>query len=285
MRPILIIGGTGTLGRALVSKLYGKYEITVFSRDENKQKALVREYPDVRCVVGDVCNRSDFKRLKFDVVFKYVFHCAAMKHIEICEDYVEKCVDTNYLGTINAYEETIFQRFVFFSTDKAVAPINAYGHSKALAEKWLANKIDAITFRWGNIIGSTGSFIPNILSAVYAGKPITITDEDMTRFWIHIEEAVEFVIKNMGKRDVEGALFPPMKAASIKVLIEAIKIATGENLKIEYVGTRPGERKHEYMINDYISLRHSSADFVVSAKELALYMRGWIEAWKTKNIK
>ena len=147
---ILITGGTGTLGSALVEKYYDCADIWILSRDESKQKELQRKYPEIQCFTADICDLSD---LETDEKFDYIFHTAASKHIEICELNPVRTLKTNFYGTINVYNKFIADNFVFFTTDKAVHPINVYGHSKALAEAYLQTKPNYLIFRWGNVIG------------------------------------------------------------------------------------------------------------------------------------
>jgi len=257
MVKILITGGTGTLGKALISKLYNDdVEIHIFSRDENKQKALKAEYPKLVCHIGDVCDRDDLNRINYNK-FSYVYHCAAMKHVEICEANVAKCVKTNYAGTRNVYwalGKSIGVKFCFFTTDKAVAPVNAYGHSKALAEKFLEemNVIynNAYIFRWGNILGSTGSVLPIFVKQLLSGKPITVTHTKMTRFWLPIDYASDFVLATVSGYK-PGIHWPSsIRSSSLVLLIqEMASILEIKNYEIKEIGLRPGEKIHEAMLD------------------------------------
>jgi len=255
MRHILITGGTGTLGKALIERLYEDNFIHVLSRDENKQKALKREYPQVMCHVGDVCDREDLHRISH-WTFTHVFHCAASKHIEICEENVSKCVKVNYEGTKNVYHVLgrFCEKFVFFTTDKAVAPINAYGYSKALAEKYLqepANK-NVWIFRWGNILGSTGSVLSLFVNAIKKDKPVYVTSKDMTRFWLTINSATKYVLDTI-KQKKPGSYWPPfIKSATLPELIKAIESIIGNKAIVKTMGLRAGEKIHEAMeVNEY----------------------------------
>jgi UDP-N-acetylglucosamine 4,6-dehydratase len=256
MIKVLITGGTGTLGKALVCSLYDNedMEIHIFSRDENKQKALLREYPKLICHIGDICDRDDLNRISHNK-YTYIYHCAALKHVEVCEDNVVKTVKVNYSGTKNVYwclGKHPTTKFCFFTTDKAVAPINAYGMAKGLAEKFLIeqNKVsnNIYIFRWGNILGSTGSVIPIFVDQLLNKKPITITDKGMTRFWLSIDEAVEFVLQTIATKPT-GVYWPRyIRCASlVKIVEEIAKILDVQDYTFKDIGLRPGEKIHEAM--------------------------------------
>ena len=258
MIKILITGGTGTLGKALISDLYQNpsLEIHIFSRDENKQKALKLIYPNLKCHIGDVCDRDDLNRLKHHN-FVYVYHCAAMKHVEICEAHTVKCIKINYDGTKNVYwslGKNPNTKFCFFTTDKAVAPINTYGLSKALSEKFLLemNEVNnnCYIFRWGNILGSTGSVIPIFVRQILNEVPITITDFEMTRFWLKIEDAVAFVIATLAAK-TPGMHWPrSIKSAPLLSVVREISNILGiKEFNVETMGLRPGEKIHEAMVD------------------------------------
>jgi UDP-N-acetylglucosamine 4,6-dehydratase len=287
MPDILITGGTGTLGKALVSKLYDKdwNRIFVFSRDENKQKAMAEVYPKITFISGDICNLEDLNSFGVSE-WEHVYHCAAMKHIEVCETHVHRCVDINYTGTKNVYQThgVKAKRFVFFSTDKAVAPINAYGHSKALAEHYLRQYTNTLMFRWGNIIGSTGSFFPYLLKCAYNNTPVKVTDSVMTRYWIHIEDAVKFVYDNRLVND-RGVLYPKMVTASIDTVITAVELLVGRKIQRQDMGHRPGEKIHEAMVNDKFGMRERSCQGTLTAQEFAKIIKPWWIKWKKENLR
>lgn len=280
---ILITGGTGTLGSALVDYLHtkGLNKITVFSRDENKQKALKDKYPDIRCVVGDICNKDDLKHIKRgQFKWKQVFHCAAMKHIEICEDNVHKCVDVNYSGVKNTYwvHGRSSQYFTFFTTDKAVAPINAYGHSKALAEKYLQQFNNVQIFRWGNVLGSTGSFLPYLCNAIMNKKPVNVTDATMTRFWINIDDAIKFVIDNR-YTGFPQPIYPKMISCSLDTFISAVEVIIGKKAYRKDIAVRPGEKRHENMIADYRGVRMSTNEDTLDINQMIEILEPWVKKY------
>jgi UDP-N-acetylglucosamine 4,6-dehydratase/5-epimerase len=260
-KSILITGGTGTLGKALVKRILSYYprvkRLVVFSRDEQKQFQMNQEFSEnqfdaLRYFIGDI---RDFDRLKR--AFKgidYVIHTAAMKHVPIAEYNPMECVKTNVLGAenlINACLETDVKRVVALSTDKAAAPINLYGATKFCSDKLFvaANNIrgrDTINFsvvRYGNVMGSNGSVIPFFIRKKKEGV-LPITDPKMTRFNISIEEGVDMVLYALEKA-WGGEIFVP-KIPSYKIMDLAEAIAP--ECKKEVVGIRPGEKIHEEMI-------------------------------------
>ena len=273
MKKVLIIGGTGTLGKALVKTLTTQFEtlqIHIFSRDENKQKALKKDYPNLICHTGDICDRDDLIRIA-QHKYSYVYHCAAMKHVEVCENHVNKAHKINFSGTKNVYwilGKYPSVKFIFFSTDKAVAPINVYGYTKAISEKYLL-EMNAVynnvyIFRWGNILGSTGSVIHLIMDNLLKGKPVPITDVNMTRFWLQIEEAVDFVMHTIASKP-PGSYWPIyIRSSSLLSLVkEVASILRIIDYEIEDIGIRPGEKIHEAMIADKNGVSVESSDYNV----------------------
>lgn len=256
MRHLLITGGTGTLGTALLNQAIksNKFKyITVFSRDENKQQQMRKHYPDVDFVLGDITGKLHFHGVTD------VFHCAALKHVDLGESQPAAFADTNYFGTVNLFRhclKTAVENFAFFSTDKAVLPINAYGFTKALAEKYLMANRDHGTnvsiYRWGNIVGSRGSVIPSFARKMEVGEVIPVTHMNMSRFWLTIHDAAEFVMDTFEKEHAELPLIcPKIKAAKLTEVIDAIGYITGLPYSIEEVGIRPGEKIHECLKSDH----------------------------------
>lgn len=257
----LIVGGTGTLGTAVIRALLKqnkKAEITVFSRDELKQKKTKEMFPQVTCMLGDV---RDIASLSTACRGKdVVFHFAALKHIEVAEENPEECIKTNIYGTINlarACLEAGVQHCVFSSTDKAVLAVNTYGMCKAVSEKYLheMNKA-ALThfsvFRWGNVLGSRGSVIHAFTESLKKNKTVYITDPKMTRFWIHIDDAVKYMLDNFQDAPPDRALIPPMKASTVVKLAElTARHLEIKAFKVEITGVRPGEKYHECVWSDH----------------------------------
>ena len=258
MQNILITGGTGTLGTQLTLNLHETANVTVLSRDEKKLVELRNRFPNVRILVGDIRRPlRDRDHLRYDTIF----HCAALKHVDIGEAFPDEFYETNYVGTKHVWElaeRMNVSNFVFFSTDKAVLPINAYGYSKAMAEKFLLACGKPKIYRWGNIIGSRGSVIPHFVECIKNGMPCVITDKRMTRFWLTIEEAIEFVLDTYENvRSVSSdiadivdhcgtlMIHPKIKSASVEDIVTALGKVIGQNPIIEYGKIRPGEKIHE----------------------------------------
>ncbi len=251
----LVIGGTGTLGQAIIEKIYHpkKDNITVFSRDELKQKNLKIKYPNIKTILGDVRDKDAVSKAMVGIDAVFLF--AAIKHIDFAEENPLEAIKTNILGVVNVADACCDNNVgycVFSSTDKAVLPINVYGMTKAIAERYLfhKNRRQDITFfsvfRWGNILGSRGSVLNYFSDALKNKRPIDITDKRMTRFWLRIEKAAQFVLDNYKNAPEDEAMIPPMGAARV----EEVLAATADVLKIpeyktKYVGIREGEKIHE----------------------------------------
>ena len=260
-KSILITGGTGTLGKALVRRILKTYpdikRLVIFSRDEQKQFQMNQEFPDtqykaLRYFIGDI---RDFDRLKRAMKgIDFVIHTAAMKHVPIAEYNPMECVKTNVLGAenlINACLETEVKKVVALSTDKAAAPINLYGATKLCSDKLFiaANNIrgrDTINFsvvRYGNVMGSNGSVIPFFLKRRKDGV-LPITDPQMTRFNISIEEGVDMVLHALEHAWGSEIFVPKIPSYKITDVAEAI----APECRHEIIGIRPGEKIHEEMI-------------------------------------
>lgn len=252
MTKYLIIGGTGTLGSTLIERLYGS-EIVCFSRDELKQQALKARFPDVRYVIGDIRDRQSLDTVMAGV--DVVFHVAALKHVDVLEENPTEAIKTNVQGTINVADAAMAAGVgyvVFSSTDKAVLPVNTYGMTKAISERYLLNlnsKQETTrfsVFRWGNVVGSRGSVIHSFASALREGRDLLITDVRMTRFWIHIEDAVDYMLGMYQLADPDAIMIPDMKASKVVDLayVLATVLGTGK-FSFRTIGPRPGEKIHE----------------------------------------
>jgi UDP-N-acetylglucosamine 4,6-dehydratase/5-epimerase len=264
---ILITGGTGTLGKALVNQLLSMdlnlRRLVIFSRDEQKQFQMAQEfspvkYPEIRYFVGDV---RDLARLQ--QAFRgidYVIHAAAMKHIHIAEYNPMECIKTNILGSQNVITASIesgVKRVVALSTDKAAAPVNLYGATKLAADKlFIASNIFSgshdIRFsvvRYGNVMGSNGSVIPFFKKHKDSGV-LPITHPEMTRFNITVEEAIDIVLFSL-INSIGGEIFIP-KIPSYKIM--DLAKAIGPDCNYQVTGIREGEKIHEEMITSADSL-------------------------------
>lgn len=252
-----IIGGTGTLGQCLTKKLLARGDtVSVFSRCELKQSEMAKAFADSKLsfTVGDIRDRDAVKRYIRNGGFALVYHVAALKHVDVMEKNPEECFATNIVGTINvadACEESNVVSVAFSSTDKAVDPINVYGMCKGVAERILFNRnkngspTRYSVFRWGNVIGSRGSAIPYFVQAMRDGEVLTVTDCEMTRYWIRIEDAVDFMIAKQAYWNPKESEVPPMKSATILEVLSAIGAVLGLEYKFRTVGNRGGEKMHE----------------------------------------
>lgn len=260
-KSILITGGTGSFGKKCARALLENYEpsrLVIFSRDEQKHVDMQRggfsteQFPCLRYFVGDVRDRERLTMAMRNIEF--VVHAAAMKHVDIAEYNPHECLHTNVGGAENVIQASIdagVKKVVALSTDKACSPVNLYGASKLCSDKLFvaANHLagrDGPRFavvRYGNVVGSKGSVIPFFINKRQTGT-LPITDERMTRFWITLEQGVDFVI-NAFERMVGGELFVP-KIPSMNIMDLARAVAP--DCKTEVIGIRPGEKLHESMI-------------------------------------
>src|SRR5512138_1198683 len=194
MAKLFLTGGTGSLGTALLDRLYTRHDVTVYSRDEVKQGYLRKRFPDVRFMLGDV---RDYDRLLLAMRgHDAVIHAAAYKQVPSAEANVDEAIATNVVGSLNVARAAVHSgvaQVVGISTDKACAPINAYGETKALMEKlfqqadgWGDTMFNCV--RYGNVLGSRGSVVPLFLEQISNGDKYTLTDPDMTRFWMTLEQ-------------------------------------------------------------------------------------------------
>ncbi len=260
-KSILITGGTGSLGKALTRRIFASFpdvkRLVIFSRDEQKQFQMEQEYPKklypaIRFFIGDVRDKERLVRAMHGI--DYVIHAAAMKHVHLAEYNPSECIKTNIGGAenvIHACLETDVQRVVALSTDKACAPINLYGATKLTSDKLFiaannikgANPIRFSVVRYGNVMGSNGSVIPFFIKKRKEGF-LPITDPQMTRFNISLDEGVDMVFHAL-EHAWGGEIFIP-KIPSYK--ITEIAKAIAPNIEHRIVGLRPGEKIHEEMI-------------------------------------
>lgn len=266
----LIIGGTGTLGQTLIKKLRASgHEIACFSRDELKQQELKKIYPDVRYILGDIRDKQSVITAMYGI--DTVFHVAALKHVDVLEANPIEAIKTNILGTINVAEaamECMVGNVIFSSTDKAVLPINVYGMTKSISERYLLNlnggqqDTKFAVYRWANVMGSRGSVVHSFAASIKETGGVKITDPRMTRFWINIDDAADFMLKTYKKASLKEVMIPDMKASTVMALADAVCKAVGQNeYKIEIVGIRPGEKIHECLYSSHdLCLRSDTAE-------------------------
>ncbi len=266
-KVLLITGGTGSFGHAVLKRFMDDFaEIRIFSRDEKKQDDMRHELqnPKVKFYIGDVRDRASVDGAMKDV--DYVFHAAALKQVPSCEFFPLQAVHTNVLGANNVMESAIehgVSNVVVLSTDKAAYPINAMGLSKALMEKVAVAKGRALgkdartainCTRYGNVMASRGSVIPLFIDQIKAGRPLTLTDPEMTRFMMTLEDAVDLVLFAWEHGENGDLFVQKAPAATIAVLAEAVLqlAAAGGRFDvsagIKVIGTRHGEKKFETLV-------------------------------------
>jgi UDP-N-acetylglucosamine 4,6-dehydratase/5-epimerase len=259
---LLITGGTGTFGNAVLRRFLHTdiAEIRILSRDEKKQDDMRRaiQSPKLKFYIGDVRLYDSLAPAMGGV--DYVFHAAALKQVPSCEFFPIEAIRTNILGAENVFNCALacgVSNVMVLSTDKAVYPINAMGMSKALMEKLMTAKArmygDSATVfcgtRYGNVMASRGSVIPLFISQILSGEPLTITDPNMTRFMMTIDDAVDLVLYAFqnGKR---GDIFvQKAPAATILTLAKSLKAVFGADNEIQIIGTRHGEKLYETLLN------------------------------------
>ena len=257
-KNILITGGTGSFGKQFVRTILKNYKpnkIIIFSRDELKQFEMAQRFNDscMRYFIGDV---RDLPRLQKAMVgVDFVVHAAALKHVPIAEYNPMECIKTNVMGAQNVIDSCIangVKSTIALSTDKAASPANLYGASKLLSDKLFVaannltgtHEIKFSVVRYGNVLGSRGSVIPYFEKLISQGvTSLPITEPNMTRFWITLQDGVNFVLKNFSRMQ-GGEIFVP-KIPSMKMTEMAKAIAP--HLKQEIIGIRPGEKLHEVM--------------------------------------
>ena len=260
-KTLLITGGTGSFGNAALRRFIGTDigEIRIFSRDEKKQDDMRNLYNSskIRFYVGDVRQYNSIENAMRGVDF--VFHAAALKQVPSCEFFPLEAVQTNVLGTDNMLEAAIknnVKKTICLSTDKAVYPINAMGMSKAIMEKVAAAKarlsgscgtVITVT-RYGNVMCSRGSVIPLFISQVKAGKPLTITDPNMTRFMMSLDDAIDLVVFAFEHANGGELFIQKAPASTIEDLAEAIMDLFGGDEGVRYIGTRHGEKLYESLL-------------------------------------
>lgn len=276
-KVLLITGGTGSFGNAVLKRFLDSdlKEIRIFSRDEKKQDDMRKKYnnPKIKFYIGDVRDYSSIDDAMDGVDF--VFHAAALKQVPSCEFFPIEAVKTNVLGTNNVLEAAInhgVKKVIVLSTDKAAYPINAMGMSKALMEKVAIakgrNLHDGETVicrtRYGNVMASRGSVIPLFLEQIKDGKDLTVTNPEMTRFMMTLDEAVDLVIFAF-EHGKQGDLFvQKAPAATIDTLAKAILKLTKSTSSVKKIGTRHGEKLYETLV---------TKEEMLSAEDMGNYFR------------
>lgn len=262
-KTLMITGGTGSFGNTVLKRFLDTEvrEIRIFSRDEKKQEdmRIALNHPKLRFYIGDVRDEASVRQAMKGV--DYVFHAAALKQVPSCEFYPMEALRTNVIGTenvLNAATESGVERVVVLSTDKAVYPINAMGISKAMAEKLMvaksrlqqAGETVFCATRYGNVMASRGSVIPLFVSQLKEGRPLTVTDPNMTRFLMSLEDSVDLVLYAF-THSQQGDIFVQKAPASIVGdLAQALKeLFSKPELETRVIGTRHGEKLYESLIS------------------------------------
>jgi len=276
-KTLLITGGTGSFGNAVLNRFLNTEiaQIRIFSRDEKKQDDMRKQLNNekVKFYIGDVRDRRsvDFAMHGVD----YVFHAAALKQVPSCEFFPMEAVRTNVIGTENVLDSAVHygvKKVITLSTDKAVYPINAMGISKAMMEKVMVAKARTVPAertvicgtRYGNVMASRGSVIPLFVDQIRAGKPLTVTDPNMTRFLMSLEDAVDLVVYAF-EIALPGDIFVQKAPAStIADLAQAVKELFNAENEIKIIGTRHGEKLYETLL---------TREEMVQAEDLGDYYR------------
>ncbi len=260
-KTLLITGGTGSFGNAVLRRFLdtGIAQIRIFSRDEKKQDDMRRQYANdkIKFYIGDVRNPQSIADAMVGV--DYVFHAAALKQVPSCEFFPMEAVRTNVIGTENTLTAAIaagVKRVICLSTDKAVYPINAMGISKAMMEKVMVAKSRTVSpggtvicgTRYGNVMASRGSVIPLFIEQIIGGKPITVTDPEMTRFMMTLEDAVELVLFAFEHGNSGDIFVHKAPATTIGDLAEAVRSLFNADNEIRRIGTRHGEKLYETLL-------------------------------------
>jgi len=256
-KTILITGGTGSLGQALIKRLKHTNKIIIFSRDEGKQALIFGNTPEIIRVIGDI---RDYDKLNITIKRHnpdYIIHTAALKRIDDMEFYPDECIKTNINGSENvarAALENNIKKCILVSTDKACQPVNVYGSSKFIAERvftnydYNSNSTIFTSVRYGNVIASRGSFIPLFMEWIKSNQTIKITSDDMTRFLFTLDDAVDTVLGAL-ENAIGGEVFvPQINSYTLPMCIKALEKITGQPASTELIGLRPGEKLHEDML-------------------------------------
>lgn len=270
-KTVLITGGTGSLGKALVKRLEGEdCKLIIFSRDEGKQALIYGNDKNIVKVIGDIrdYDKLNFTLKRYDV--DYIIHTAALKRIDDMEFYPDECVKTNIQGSENvarAALENDVTKCILVSTDKACQPVNVYGSTKFIAERIFTNydyNSKSTVFssvRYGNVIASRGSFVPLFMEWIEYGKTIKVTSESMTRFLFTLDDAVDTVLDAL-KHSIGGEVFvPKLNSYTLPSCISAMENIVGKKAMTKVIGLRPGEKLHEDM------LAKTELDFTYQVKD------------------
>ncbi|HOJ47809.1 MAG TPA: nucleoside-diphosphate sugar epimerase/dehydratase [Bacillota bacterium] len=262
-KTLLITGGTGSFGNAVLNRFLKTDigEIRIFSRDEKKQDDMRHQYQSdkIKFYIGDVRDLSSVKNAMYGV--DYIFHAAALKQVPSCEFFPLEAVKTNVLGTDNVLTAAIeagVRKVICLSTDKAAYPVNAMGTSKAMMEKVIVAKSRTVSpdrtticcTRYGNVMCSRGSVIPLFIEQIKAGKPLTVTDPNMTRFIMSLDEAIDLVLYAFNNAESGDIMVQKAPACTIGDLAQAVKELFHADNEIKIIGIRHGEKMYETLLTN-----------------------------------
>ncbi|HCS73178.1 MAG TPA: UDP-glucose 4-epimerase [Clostridiales bacterium] len=262
-KTLLITGGTGSFGNAVLNRFLDTdiKEIRILSRDEKKQDDMRHRYNNdkIKYYIGDVRDLASIKNAMYGV--DYVFNAAALKQVPSCEFFPLEAVKTNVIGTDNvltACIESGVKKVICLSTDKAAYPVNAMGTSKAMMEKVFVAKSRTVDpektlicgTRYGNVLCSRGSVVPLFIEQIKSGQPLTVTDPEMTRFIMSLEEAVELVVFAFNHAESGDIMVQKAPATTIGVLAQAVKELFEANNEIKIIGIRHGEKMYETLLTN-----------------------------------
>ena len=272
---VLITGGTGSLGKALIKKIKKLgWDIVVYSRDEGKQALSFKGDDQIQCVIGDV---RDFHKLDTTMRLHkpdYVIHAAALKRVDDLEFYPDECVKTNIKGSENVATAALkneVKKCILISTDKACQPVNVYGSSKFIAERIFTNfdynSSDTIfaSVRYGNVIASRGSFIPIWMDLIKDNKSINVTSLECSRFLFTLNDAVNTVLSAVESAQGGEIFIPKINSFNMNTIIKSIEDLLKKAINYRIVGMRPGEKIHEDMLarTELPFTHHVSNDLLV----------------------
>ena len=256
-KTILVTGGTGSLGQALIKRLQQNNKIIIYSRDEGKQALIFGNNPGIVRVIGDIRDYDKLnitlKRHKVD----YIIHTAALKRIDDMEFHPDECVKTNINGSENvarAALENKVKKCILVSTDKACQPVNVYGSSKFIAERIFTNYDYHSTYtiftsvRYGNVIASRGSFVPLFMEWIKNKQTIRVTSEEMTRFLFTLDDAVDAVLGALENAKGGEVFVPQINSYTLPTCIKALEQIANKKANTTVIGLRPGEKLHEDML-------------------------------------
>lgn len=296
-KTLLITGGTGSFGNAVLDRFLNTdiKEIRIFSRDEKKQDDMRKLYNNdkIKFYIGDVRDIASVKNAMYGV--DYIFHAAALKQVPSCEFFPLEAVKTNIIGTDNVLTAAIeygVKKVICLSTDKAAYPINAMGISKAMMEKVFVAKSNTVSpdktmicgTRYGNVMASRGSVIPLFVEQIKSGKPLTITNPDMTRFLMSLNEAVELVVFAFKNADAGDIMVQKSPASTINDLAQALKELFHADNEIKIIGTRHGEKLYETLLTkeEYLHSQDMGEFFKVPADKRDLNYDKYFEIGNKK---